>query len=165
MITPWLNIIMTPWPFSFTLPCKMKTLKTIPMMAWLCTCKAYPSKEMMNFPMAKSSCIPLMKRSWVDLIICQLHPHVAMRLETQRKRCRRMRKSEKKDKENVMVVSDESRLRVITRPKGGRRSLCMDLEEVKACRDTLSSFSNSTLDTSSGVTSPICCISSPGTLI
>ncbi|KHN00251.1 hypothetical protein D0Y65_002595 [Glycine soja] len=73
-----------------------------------------------------------------------------------------MRKSEKKDKENVMVVSDESRLRVITRPKGGRRSLCMDLEEVKACRDTLSSFSNSTLDTSSGVTSPICCISSPG---
>lgn len=24
---------------------------------------------------------------------------------------------------------------VITRPKGGRRSLCMDLEEVKACRD------------------------------
>ncbi|KAI3417870.1 ABC1 domain-containing protein [Psidium guajava] len=26
-------------------------------------------------------------------------------------------------------------LMVITRPKGGRRSLCMDLEEVKACRD------------------------------
>ena len=36
--------------------------------------------------------------------------------------------------------SDESgggneRVRVITKPKGGRRTLCMDLEEVKACRD------------------------------
>lgn len=63
---------------------------------------------------------------------------------------------------------------VITRPKGGRRSLCMDLEEVKACKDLgfelevpsrLSvSLSNSTLDTSSGGSSPITNwrISSPG---
>ncbi|XP_061366225.1 uncharacterized protein LOC133309459 [Gastrolobium bilobum] len=67
---------------------------------------------------------------------------------------------------------------VITRPKGGKRSLCMDLEEVKACRDlgfelehermlempSHLSFSNSTLDTSSGSNSPIANmrISSPG---
>ncbi|GLU07141.1 hypothetical protein SLE2022_241090 [Rubroshorea leprosula] len=68
---------------------------------------------------------------------------------------------------------------VITRPKGGRRSLCMDLEEVKACRDLgfelehermleipslAVSLSGSTLDTSSGGDSPIADwrISSPG---
>ncbi|KAI4349825.1 hypothetical protein L6164_010375 [Bauhinia variegata] len=67
---------------------------------------------------------------------------------------------------------------LITRPKGGRRSLCMDLEEVKACRDlgfelehkrmlempSHLSLSNSTLDTSSGGNSPIANwrISSPG---
>lgn len=67
---------------------------------------------------------------------------------------------------------------VITRPKGGRRSLCMGLEEMKACRDlgfeleherTLEipgrvSLSGSTLDTSSGGNSPIANwrISSPG---
>ncbi|KAJ0111163.1 hypothetical protein Patl1_00758 [Pistacia atlantica] len=53
---------------------------------------------------------------------------------------------------------------VITRPKGGRRSLCMDMEEMKACRDlgfelehermlempNRVSLSGSTLDTSSG---------------
>ncbi|XP_041022097.1 uncharacterized protein LOC121263330 [Juglans microcarpa x Juglans regia] len=69
-------------------------------------------------------------------------------------------------------------LMVITRPKGGRRSLCMDLEEVKACRDlgfelehermlempSHLSVSGSTLDTSSGGNSPIgnWRISSPG---
>ncbi|XVE73559.1 hypothetical protein DITRI_Ditri11bG0128400 [Diplodiscus trichospermus] len=70
-------------------------------------------------------------------------------------------------------------LLVITRPKGGRRSLCMDLEEVKACRDlgfelehermlempSRVSVSGSTLDTtSSGGNSPIANwrISSPG---
>ncbi|XWS31919.1 hypothetical protein CRYUN_Cryun23aG0117100 [Craigia yunnanensis] len=69
---------------------------------------------------------------------------------------------------------------VITRPKGGRRSLCMDLEEVKACRElgfelehermlempSHVSLSGSTLDTttSSGGNSPITNwrISSPG---
>ncbi|XP_009344787.2 uncharacterized protein LOC103936665 [Pyrus x bretschneideri] len=72
---------------------------------------------------------------------------------------------------------------VITRPKGGRRSLCMDLDEVKACRDlgfelehhqmlhetpSRLSRSASTLDTnttcSSGANSPIANwrISSPG---
>ncbi|GMI66679.1 hypothetical protein like AT3G62070 [Hibiscus trionum] len=74
---------------------------------------------------------------------------------------------------------------VITRPKGGKRSLCMDLEEVKACRDLgfelehelmlempsatatagRFSLSGSTLDTaSSGGDSPIANwrISSPG---
>ncbi|KAK8588158.1 hypothetical protein V6N13_087105 [Hibiscus sabdariffa] len=72
---------------------------------------------------------------------------------------------------------------VITRPKGGKRSLCMDLEEVKACRDLgfelehelmlempsatpgRVSLSGSTLDTaSSGGDSPIANwrISSPG---
>ncbi|XP_022757704.1 uncharacterized protein LOC111304925 [Durio zibethinus] len=66
---------------------------------------------------------------------------------------------------------------VITRPKGGRRSLCMDLEEVKACRDLgfelehermlempgRVSLSGSTRD-SSGGNSPIANwrISSPG---
>ncbi|TKY52392.1 hypothetical protein E2542_SST23914 [Spatholobus suberectus] len=92
-------------------------------------------------------------------------------------------KSEKKDKEQVMKgfstgESDESGSRVITRPKGGRRSLCMDLDEVKACRDLgfdleldiplpspLSlSLSNSTLDASSAATSLVTNwrISSPG---
>ncbi|KAI4301610.1 hypothetical protein L6164_034871 [Bauhinia variegata] len=67
---------------------------------------------------------------------------------------------------------------LLTRPKGGGRSLCMDLEEVKACRDlgfelehermlempSHLSLSNSTLDTSSGGNSPIANwrISSPG---
>ncbi|OMO64162.1 hypothetical protein CCACVL1_22008 [Corchorus capsularis] len=69
---------------------------------------------------------------------------------------------------------------VITRPKGGRRSLCMDLEEVKACRDLgfelehermlempgrVSLSAGSTLDNnSSGGNSPIANwrISSPG---
>ncbi|KAJ6729516.1 hypothetical protein OIU85_020427 [Salix viminalis] len=68
---------------------------------------------------------------------------------------------------------------VITRPKGGSRSLCMDLEEVKACRDlgfelehermvempgSRLSLSGSTPDTSSGGNSPIANwrISSPG---
>lgn len=68
---------------------------------------------------------------------------------------------------------------VITRPKGGSRSLCLDLEEVKACRDlgfelehermlempSRVSLSGSTLDTnSSGGNSPIANwrISSPG---
>lgn len=69
---------------------------------------------------------------------------------------------------------------VITRPKGGRRSLCMDLEEVKACRDLgfelehermlempagRVSLSGSNFDTaSSGGNSPIANwrISSPG---
>jgi hypothetical protein len=69
-------------------------------------------------------------------------------------------------------------LMVITRPKGGKRSLCMDLDEVKACRDlgfelehermlempSHLSVSGSTLDTSSGGNSPIgnWRISSPG---
>ncbi|KAI9099128.1 hypothetical protein K1719_024895 [Acacia pycnantha] len=69
-------------------------------------------------------------------------------------------------------------VKVITRPIGGRRSLCMDMEEMKACRDlgfeldqerTLEmpsrfSLSNSTLDTSSGGNSPIANwrISTPG---
>ncbi|KAE8008407.1 hypothetical protein FH972_004923 [Carpinus fangiana] len=69
-------------------------------------------------------------------------------------------------------------LMVITRPKGGKRSLCMDLDEVKACRDlgfelehermlempSHLSVSGSTLDTSSGGNSPISNwrISSPG---
>lgn len=71
--------------------------------------------------------------------------------------------------------SDQSTgVMVITRPKGGNRSLCMDLEEVKACRDlgfeleheriSAVSFSNTTLDTSSGGNSPIANwrISGPG---
>ncbi|PNT50420.1 hypothetical protein POPTR_002G185700v4 [Populus trichocarpa] len=75
--------------------------------------------------------------------------------------------------------SEGGGLVVITRPKGGRRSLCMDLEEVKACRDlgfelehermlelpsSRVSLSGSTLDTSSGGDSPIANwrISSPG---
>ncbi|KAL5060794.1 hypothetical protein RYX36_032398 [Vicia faba] len=64
---------------------------------------------------------------------------------------------------------------LIARPKGGSRSLCMDLDEVKACRDlgfeleheriSAVSFSNSTIDnTSSGGNSPIANwrISGPG---
>jgi len=76
------------------------------------------------------------------------------------------------------VSSGGAGLMVITRPKGGRRSLCMDLDEVKACRDlgfelehermlempSRISVSGSTLDTSSGGNSPIANwrISSPG---
>ncbi|KAJ9171638.1 hypothetical protein P3X46_014976 [Hevea brasiliensis] len=101
-------------------------------------------------------------------------------------------KSKKKDEESMAVgmgnyhwycnsFSGESEgggLVVITRPKGGRRSLCMDMEEVKACRDLgfelehermlempgRVSLSGSTLDTSSGGNSPIANwrISSPG---
>ncbi|KAG8663654.1 hypothetical protein MANES_01G235900v8 [Manihot esculenta] len=74
--------------------------------------------------------------------------------------------------------SEGGGLVVITRPKGGRRSLCMDYEEVKACRDlgfelehermlempSRVSLSGSTLETSSGGNSPIANwrISSPG---
>ncbi|OIV95332.1 hypothetical protein TanjilG_07488 [Lupinus angustifolius] len=85
--------------------------------------------------------------------------------------------SKKKEEEHVIQglsgESDQSvGVMVITRPKGGIRSLCMDLEEVKACRDLgfelehekMLSFSNSALDTSSGGNSPIANwrISSPG---
>ncbi|KAL1206250.1 hypothetical protein V5N11_011115 [Cardamine amara subsp. amara] len=61
---------------------------------------------------------------------------------------------------------------VVTRPIGGGRALCMDLEEVKACKDLgfelepgRVSYSGSTMDTSSGGNSPISSnhrISSPG---
>lgn len=87
-------------------------------------------------------------------------------------------KKSKRKEEGFSGESDQSGLMLITRPKGGIRSLCMDLEEVKACRDlgfelehermleipSLLSFSNSTLDTSSGSNSPITNwrISSPG---
>ncbi|KAF8387584.1 hypothetical protein HHK36_026238 [Tetracentron sinense] len=75
-------------------------------------------------------------------------------------------------------LSGESECLVITRPKGGRRSLCMDIDEVKACRDlgfelehermlefsSRISISTSTIDTTSGGNSPIANwrISSPG---
>lgn len=65
---------------------------------------------------------------------------------------------------------------VITRPRGGSRSLCMDLDEVKACRDLGFELEHermleiptrtSTFDNSSGSNSPIpnWRISSPGKL-
>ncbi|KAK7379116.1 hypothetical protein VNO80_04569 [Phaseolus coccineus] len=91
-------------------------------------------------------------------------------------------KSKRKEEEHVVQglsgESDQSGVMVITRPKGGKRSLCMDLEEVKACRDlgfelehermleipSRLSFSNSSFETSSGTNSPIpnWRISSPG---
>ncbi|WJX79940.1 hypothetical protein P8452_63006 [Trifolium repens] len=75
-------------------------------------------------------------------------------------------KKKMKEKENgVNSGESDHGVMVITRPKGGKRSLCMDLEEVKACRDlgfeleheriSALSFSNSTFDTSSGGNSPI----------
>ncbi|XP_044492309.1 uncharacterized protein LOC123216027 [Mangifera indica] len=100
--------------------------------------------------------------------------------------------NKKDEEENVMnhfgnnSLSGESEgggscgggLVIITRPKGGRRSLCMDMEEMKACRDlgfelehermlemtSRVSLSGSTHDTSSGGDSPIAQwrISSPG---
>ncbi|KAK8636157.1 hypothetical protein V6N13_004865 [Hibiscus sabdariffa] len=55
---------------------------------------------------------------------------------------------------------------VITRPKGGRRTLCMDLEEVKACRDLGFDLEHERMleMPSSGGNSPIAAwrISSPG---
>ncbi|KAF8047188.1 hypothetical protein N665_3155s0001 [Sinapis alba] len=61
---------------------------------------------------------------------------------------------------------------VVTRPIGGGRALCMDLGEVKACKDLgfeiepgRVSYSGSTMDTSSGANSPVSSnhrISSPG---
>lgn len=86
--------------------------------------------------------------------------------------------------QNSFSGESEGGLRVITRPKGGKRALCMDMEEVKACRDlgfelehqqmfdltptpsrlTLSASTLDTTTTSSGGTSPIpnWRISSPG---
>lgn len=109
-------------------------------------------------------------------------------LRMRRRRRRVMNGSQyvnKKDKDNNSASGESdqsggcgSGVVVITRPKGGRRSLCMGLEEMKACRDlgfeleherTLEmpsrvSLSGSTLDTSSGGNSPIANwrISSPG---
>ncbi|KAF5743854.1 hypothetical protein HS088_TW08G00442 [Tripterygium wilfordii] len=93
-------------------------------------------------------------------------------------------KGKNRGEENKNSISGESEdagggVVVITRPKGGSRSLFMDLDEVKACRDLgfelehermlemprRSSLSASTLETtSSGGTSPIANwrISSPG---
>ncbi|KAF5732039.1 hypothetical protein HS088_TW18G00727 [Tripterygium wilfordii] len=95
-------------------------------------------------------------------------------------------KGKNREEENTNSVSGESDhagggggVVVITRPKGGSRSLCMDLDEVKACRDlgfelehermlempSCLSISAPTLETtSSGGTSPIANwrISSPG---
>ncbi|KAG9460006.1 hypothetical protein H6P81_004514 [Aristolochia fimbriata] len=85
-----------------------------------------------------------------------------------------MRKCRAMDEE---FESGESECVVIARPKGGGKSLCMDLEEVKACRDLgfdlqhhqwtveiPSLLSASTVDTDSGGNSPIANwrISSPG---
>lgn len=86
-----------------------------------------------------------------------------------------MRKEKSSMEENP---SGESECVVIARPKGGRRSICMDMGEIKACRDlgldlqrewTLEipnriSGSTSTMDTDSGGNSPIASwrISSPG---
>lgn len=61
--------------------------------------------------------------------------------------------------------SDHSGVMLITRPKGGKRALCMDLDEVKACRDLGFELEHERLlDTSSGGNSPIANwrISSPG---
>uniref|UniRef100_A0A7N0UVC6 Uncharacterized protein n=1 Tax=Kalanchoe fedtschenkoi TaxID=63787 RepID=A0A7N0UVC6_KALFE len=74
--------------------------------------------------------------------------------------------------------SEGGGLMVITKPKGGSRSICMDMEEVKACRElgfelehermlempSGLSINVSNLDTSSGGNSPISSwrISSPG---
>lgn len=64
--------------------------------------------------------------------------------------------------------SEGGGLMVITRPKGGRRSLCMDLEEVKACNDLGFELEHERMlempNTSSGSNSPIASwrISSPG---
>ncbi|CAM8927449.1 unnamed protein product [Rhodiola kirilowii] len=75
--------------------------------------------------------------------------------------------------------SEGSGLMVITKPKGGTRSICMDIDEVKACRElgfelehermlempSRISVSVSNLDTTSGGNSPISSswrISSPG---
>ncbi|KAK7337607.1 hypothetical protein VNO77_18190 [Canavalia gladiata] len=98
---------------------------------------------------------------------------------------RRSEKNKRKEEHAIEGFSGESDqsgggtgVMLITRPKGGNRTLCMDLEEVKACRDLgfelehqrmlemppSLSFSNSTLDTSSGSNSPIANwrISAPG---
>lgn len=86
--------------------------------------------------------------------------------------------------QNSFSGESEGGLRVITRPKGGKRALCMDMEEVKACRDlgfeleheqmydltgtpsrlTLSASTLDTTTTSSGGSSPIpnWRVSSPG---
>ncbi|KAF8401200.1 hypothetical protein HHK36_012131 [Tetracentron sinense] len=76
--------------------------------------------------------------------------------------------------EKKKLSGHESECLVITRPKGGRRSLCMDLEEVKACRDLGFELQHERMldiparfsisDTSSGGNSPIANwrISSPG---
>lgn len=81
-----------------------------------------------------------------------------------------------------MTAGGGGGLMVITKPKGGRRSLCMGMEEVKACRDlgfelehqrmlemststtTTTAFSFDTASASSGGNSPIANwrISSPG---
>ncbi|KAA3469767.1 fold protein [Gossypium australe] len=54
-----------------------------------------------------------------------------------------IKSSSEKKEEGLMVGyngnsfsgESEGEVVVITRPKGGKRSLCMDMEEVKACRD------------------------------
>lgn len=64
--------------------------------------------------------------------------------------------------------SEGGGLMVITRPKGGRRSLCMDLEEVKACNDLGFELEHERMlempNSPSGSNSPIASwrISSPG---
>ncbi|KAI3980891.1 hypothetical protein MKX01_025456 [Papaver californicum] len=82
--------------------------------------------------------------------------------------------------DNNMDDQEMGECLVITRPKGGRKSLCMDKDEVKACEDLgfelehgrvfeipsriSISAGDSTIDTSSGGNSPIASwrISSPG---
>ncbi|KAK8485881.1 hypothetical protein V6N13_015277 [Hibiscus sabdariffa] len=91
------------------------------------------------------------------------------RWEDESKSCRK-----KKDGELIRGYSNNSGdsegnsagLVVITRPKGGRRTLCMDLEEVKACRDLGFELEHERMleMPSSGGNSPIASwrISSPG---
>ncbi|MCL7035887.1 hypothetical protein MKW94_016847 [Papaver nudicaule] len=113
-----------------------------------------------------------------------------MKLKNSRRRIVRERwvekcwEKKKYNNHNSMIHMDNDQemgeCLVITRPKGGRKSLCMDKDEVKACEDLgfelehgrvfeipsriSISAGGSTIDTSSGGNSPIASwrISSPG---
>ncbi|XP_054784233.1 uncharacterized protein LOC129291100 [Prosopis cineraria] len=111
---------------------------------------------------------------------CYSLPATPPRRRKARKNCasdseRRKKSGEKARRKKREEGNEEGRgLMVITRPKGGRRSLCMDMGEVKACQElgfeleherVLEVPSRLSLDTaSSGGNSPISNwrISSPG---
>ncbi|KAL2345547.1 hypothetical protein Fmac_006832 [Flemingia macrophylla] len=91
----------------------------------------------------------------------------SLRSDRWRLELERLEKEKEKENGPGIGLGGESGVMVISRPKGSNRALCMDLEEVKACRDLGFELEHERIvetSSGSGSNSPIATwpISSPG---